>query len=206
MFDEKPKRKVNVFQAELLDGEELLWSGQSDKNRLFTGQDLFLIPFSLLWCAITVPLLLGGLASGNIIFVLMPHGWIGLYMLFGRFIVKYQQKKHTYYAVTNHRILIVSGLFSRRLQTFSLRNLPSLEKRMGRDGVGTIIFAELQSKSWWNRSRTSYSNTGMEIFGQGPAGFYDIHDVDDVYRIIAQLAHQTQNEWVEKPKPSFLPH
>lgn len=204
--EDKPKRKGNIFQGELLDGEEILWMGQGDKWRLFNRQDLFLIPFSLFWCSIAIPMLISGFVTGNIIFILLPHGWIGLYMLFGRFIVKYLNKEKTYYAVTNYRILIVSGLFNRRLQTFSLNNLPTLEKRIGWGGVGTLIFAETPSKSWWNRSRTSYSNTGMEIFGQGEAGFYDIHEVDEVYRLIAQMAHQTSYAPVEKSKPSYLPH
>ena len=44
MFVDKPKRKDNVFQGELLEGEEILWMGQSDKWRIFTKRDCFLIP------------------------------------------------------------------------------------------------------------------------------------------------------------------
>lgn len=205
MFAEKPKRKENVFQDELLEREEILWMGQGDKWRLFNGQDLFLIPFSLFWCSIAIPMLISGFVTGNIIFILMPHGWIGLYMLFGRFIVKYLRKENTYYAVTNERVLILSHLFGRRLQAFSVHHLPTLEKRIGMGGVGTITFAELPPKSWWKRNQSHYSNTGLEMFGQVLPGFYDIHEVDEVYRMIAQMAHQTSYAPVEKAKPSYLP-
>jgi len=205
MFADKPKRKENVFQDELLDGEEILWMGQGDRRRLFTSYDLFLIPFSLFWCAITVPMLLIGLTGGNIIGVLMPHGWIGLYMLFGRFIVKYLNKRKTYYAITSDRILIVSGLVTRHFQAFSLGHLPTLEKYVGWGGVGTITFGEPPPKTWWRRNQINYSNTGMEMFGQMLPGFYDIHDADEVYRMIARMAHQTSNFQVEKSKPAYLP-
>jgi hypothetical protein len=206
MFAEKPKRKENVFQGELLDGEEILWMGQGDKWRIFTSQDWFTIPFSLFWCAIIMPIFLSGIRSGNMIVFLIPHVWVGFYLLFGRFILKFLRKMRAYYAVTNQRILILGSLFGHSLQAFSLSHVPTLEKYVGWGGVGTIMFAATPPKSWWNRRRTPiHSSATMESFGQVLPGFYDIHEVDEVYRMIAQMAHQTSYQWAEKSKPAYLP-
>jgi hypothetical protein len=207
MFADKPKRKENVFQDELLDGEEILWMGKSDKWRIFTSQDWFTIPFSLFWGAIFMTILVMGLNSGKWIVLLIPHVWVGFYLLFGRFILKILRKTHTYYAVTNQRILVMSNLFGRSLQAFSLFHVPTLEKHIGRGGVGTILFEPTPPKSWWSRNQpVPRSSAAMESFNQVPPGFYDIHDVDDVYRLIAQRAHQTIYVPVEKAKPAYLPH
>ena len=207
MLFDKPKRKNNVFYGELMDGEEILWMGQPDKWRIFTSQDWFTIPMSLLWCAFISPFVLTGIDSGNLFVFLIPHVWAGVYLLFGRYIIKFLRKTHTYYAVTSHRILIVSGLFTHTLEAFSLRQAPISAKYVGWGGVGTIIFESPEPKStWWNRRRTyGHSSAAMENIGHVAPGFYDIHEVDEVYRLIAQMAHHTPYQWVEKSKPAYLP-
>lgn len=206
MLFEKPKRKDNPFQGELLDGEEILWMGQPDKWRFFTSYDWFTIPMSILWCAFIFPFVLTGIASGKLFVILIPHVWVGVYLLFGRYILKFLRKTHTYYAVTNQRILILSRLFRRGFQAYSLFQSPVLEKHVGWGGVGTILFEAELSKSWWNsKQRQPRSSAAMEYIGHFTPGFYDIHDVDEVYRLIAQMAHQTPYQWVEKSKPAYLP-
>ena len=44
----------NEFTNRLLDREEFIWSGRPATGLLFTGQDIFLIPFSLLWGGIVL--------------------------------------------------------------------------------------------------------------------------------------------------------
>ncbi len=199
--DEKPKRKENVFQSELLDGEEILWMGQGDKWKLFVGADLFMIPFSLFWCGFVAMFWMNGFPN---LFIL-PHTLIGLYMLFGRFFVKFWRKQHTYYAVTNHRLMILSQSFGQHLLTYDVSKLPSLRKSIGMNGVGSIIFGVEPEYRWWQRKQYNMSNTGSEMFGYSLPGFYYIHDADEVYRMIAQMAHQTSYAFVEKAKPSYLP-
>lgn len=206
MWAEKQKHSSSAILNELLPTEEILWMDRPVIWKLFTTYDLFLIPFSLFWCAITLPLLFSGLLHGNLIGILLPHGWIGLYMLFGRFIFKVIRKQHTFYAVTNQRVLILSTLFGRRLQAFSLGRLPASEKVVGRRGIGTITFLEPPRKSWWgHRNNVSYANTGMDLFGGAVPGMYDIRDVDEVYRLIAEMSHETSYSYPEKSKPVFLP-
>jgi hypothetical protein len=202
----KPKRKSKLVEYELLPNEDVLWQGHPVVWKLFNAHDLYLIPFSLFWCAITVPMFITGLRSGNLIFIILPHAWIGLYILFGRFIYKIIRKQHTLYIVTNRRVLLIHHLLGKRVQAFNLDHLPGLEKAVGLAGIGNITFGDTVHKTWWNRGQTNYSNTGMDIFGHTIPGFYDIHDVEQVFQLIVELTYHPIWEQVEKNKPAFLPH
>ncbi|MFN8374571.1 MAG: hypothetical protein U0694_17045 [Anaerolineae bacterium] len=102
------KRKFydeNPFAEDLLPNEQMLWIGQPDTRRIFSVYDLYLVPFSLIWCAIIVPMVLTMLARGEFIAMLCPHFWVGLYFLIGRFIYDFWRKQHTFYGVTDRRLL-----------------------------------------------------------------------------------------------------
>ena len=43
------QESISRIQPELLSGESILWAGQPDASVAFHKEDLFLIPFSLLW-------------------------------------------------------------------------------------------------------------------------------------------------------------
>ncbi len=86
----------DVIESELSSSEKLLWSGQPRQGVVFRSNDIFMIPFSLMWggFAIFWELMVltmipkdGGIIS--IIFPLwgIPFVIIGLYIMFGRFIV-----------------------------------------------------------------------------------------------------------------------
>ena len=173
--------------------------------KLFTVQDIWLIPFSLMWCAFTVPFLISSLGSGDPFFILFPHGWVGLYMLFGRFIFKIVRKQHTRYAITNIRVLLINNLLGKRVQAFNLGHLPALSKVVGLGGVGNITFGDNVHKTWWNRGRVNYSNTGLDFFGGTVPGFYDIHDVEEIYHLLQELTYQPDWDTIEKQKPAYLP-
>jgi hypothetical protein len=201
----KPKRKSKLITYELLPGEEVLWQGRPLLWRLFTTYDLWLIPVSLVWCSFTVPFLITSLRSGDLFFIIFPHAWVGLYMLFGRFVYKLVRKQHTHYVITDRRVLIINNLLGKRVKTYNLDHLPNLSKTVGFGGVGSITFADMPNKSWWNRGQVNYSNTGLDFFGGTVPGFYDIPDVEEVYQLIVELTYDTAWNGVEKNKPAFLP-
>jgi len=144
--------------AELDSSERLLWSGQPRAGVLFRGVDFFLIPFSILWCGFAIFWEFMVINSdAPLLFRLwgIPFVIVGLHFVFGRFLVEAQQRKKTFYGLTNERIIIISGLFNRKVKSLSLRNLSevSLSEKADKSGsitlgAGNPLFAMFGGMSW----------------------------------------------------------
>jgi len=144
---------------------------------------MFTIPFSLMW---------GGFAffwEGSILqsdaplfFALwgIPFVLMGMYLIFGRFFVEAKQRACTWYGVTNERIIIVSGLFGRKVKSLNLRTLTDLSFEEARNGEGSISFG--CGSPFGNMFGGFTGWPGMEAF-LGPR-FEMIPNVKMVYEII----------------------
>jgi hypothetical protein len=115
----------------------------------------------------------------------------GLYFIFGRFLFKILKKKHTYYAVTNKRVLVLTTLVTRSLRAAFIDRIPAINKT-ARFGRGTITFGN--RRSWTFK----YENTGMEFlswgYGDDVPTFHDIKDVDTVYALVNELREKKESE------------
>lgn len=104
----------------------------------------FAIPFSLLWGGFVIFWEWGVTHAANASLFMeiwgIPFVLVGLHLIFGRFFVDAAQRRRTFYAVTNERILIVSGLWSRATKSLSLRTLEQVDLTAGSSGTGTIAF------------------------------------------------------------------
>lgn len=130
------------LRPELAPGERLLWSGQPAQGIRLRVADALLIPFSLLWGGFAIyweVSVLSMEAPGFFALWGIPFVLVGLYIIFGRFLTDAAVRKRTYYGLTNRRILIVSGLFSRTVRSLELRTLPEINLRDG-GATGTITF------------------------------------------------------------------
>jgi hypothetical protein len=137
------------LSSELASGEKLLWSGRPRQGIFLRGADAFMIPVSLLWCgfaifweamALTATRSKGTPEPVAYIFPLwgVPFVLIGLYFVFGRFFADAAQRKRTVYGITNQRVIIRSGFFSRTTKSLNLRTLSDVTLSEKRDGSGTI--------------------------------------------------------------------
>src|SRR5215467_4477328 len=130
-------------RRELGPGERLLWSGMPRQGVVFHAADLFLIPFFLVWAGFPTVAALGFIGGGGprgFDLFFLPFILIGAYMLVGRFIVDARQRAHTFYGVTNQRILIVVAWWRRRTTSLKLGFLPDVTLTEGRSGRGVIQF------------------------------------------------------------------
>jgi len=138
-----------VISQELDSGEDLLWAGRPQQGIVFRSADIFMVPFSLFWggfaifweiMALRIPREKSG--PVGIVFPLfgLPFVIVGLYLIFGRFLVDARQRKKTYYGLTNQRVIIVSGLFARRVKSLTLRTLTDVSLSERADMRGTITF------------------------------------------------------------------
>jgi len=192
-----------VIHGYLNSGEKLLWSGQPLKGFRLQAKDAFLIPFSIFWCSFAVfweLMALGilfrkssfggspSLVSGIFPLFGLPFVVIGLYLLFGRFIVDALRRKKTYYGVTEKRILIIVGSGSQKVKSFDLKSLTNVSMIKKRDGSGTITFSAPQAilaySTNTSRPRPNWNTTAI---------FELLPNVTDVYQIILK-AQNSNNE------------
>ena len=187
---------ADAFAGRLLSGERILWSGQPSTGLLFTPRDIFLVPFSLLWCGFAIfwESQVAGIgsqfptsASGAPDFFLLFGGafvLVGLYFVFGRFAVDAWLRRATRYAVTDRRILIArSGLLA-NFTSMALDRLPNVQIREGSSGRGTIQFGA-QASMFNNRSFGMWS-PALDPTPQ----FLAIEDAKKVFDIIQRQANQ----------------
>jgi hypothetical protein len=167
---------------ELRSGEQALWIGQPSQGLVLRGSDAFLIPFSLLWCGFAIFWEVSVLAGGGPWFFSLfgvPFVLAGLYFVVGRFWVDAAQRRHTFYAVTSDRIVIVSGLFAPRVQSLSIDRLSDVSLNERSDGTGTITFGPVPPWYWW------YGGSSWPGFGvQAVPSFELISDARRIYEVI----------------------
>jgi hypothetical protein len=140
-------RFVDVLEP----GETLQWTGQPRKGIIFRHSDAMAIPFSVLWCGFACfweasALGLTGFKSGHgapLLFKLwgIPFVVTGIYVVVGRFIDDAWRRSHTYYAVTNFRVLIVERRLNLKVTSLALENLPFIERTMSGNDEGSLSFA-----------------------------------------------------------------
>jgi hypothetical protein len=107
---------------------------------------------------------------------------LGVYFLFGRFFWKNYKKRRTFYFITNKRVIVLANLLSKHIQASFIDSLPSINKSVRPDGIGTIHFGS------YNAALSCYGNTGMDFFGSFYAHdipiFYDISNVNQVCELV----------------------
>ena len=170
------------LERELGAGETLLWSGQPKQGLLLRPSDAVFIPFSLLWGGFALFWESGVLSGGAPFFFVLwgiPFVLVGVYIVVGRFFVDAYIRSKTSYGVTNERVLIIAGLFSRTVKTLPLQTLGELSLEQRADGSGTITFgASIPFASWYR----GFAWPGMDQ--RLPPSFEQIPEAKQVYDLI----------------------
>jgi hypothetical protein len=146
------------IRNELLTHERLLWTGQPRQGIVLRGYDAFLIPFSILWGGFAIFWMVMAATMGAPIFFVLfgtPFVLVGLYMIFGRFWVEARMRAHTFYGLTEDRVIIVSGIYRRQAKSLNLDTIADVTLTEYANGRGLItfgptlpMFAALQGMSW----------------------------------------------------------
>ena len=134
---------IENLQSELREhlskDETLLWTGKPRIGIVFRVADIFMIPFSILWCGFAIFWVIGASQAGGIFALFgIPFVVVGLIFVFGRFIIDSKQRNCTTYGLTNNRVLIKSGVFSKNVKSLNIKTLSDVELTEKGDGTGTI--------------------------------------------------------------------
>lgn len=132
-----------VIQSELEPGERLIWAAQPVQGIKFRTIDFFGVPFSILWAGFAFyweySVIKGGAPFMFVLFG-VPFVLIGVYVTVGRFFLDAWLRSKTYYGLTNDRVVIVSGLWARKVNSLSLRTLTDVSLVESATAVGSISF------------------------------------------------------------------
>ena len=176
MTTEQAEREITT---QLESGERLVWSGMPPQGLLLRGSDVFLIPFSLLWCGFAIVWETGVLMSKAPLFFALwgvPFVLIGVYFVAGRFVVDARQRSRTAYGVTDRRVIITSGLLSRNVKSLMLKTLTDVTLSERTDGTGTITFGPTHPMARWYGG-AAWAGSGMYM----STSFESIPHARDVY-------------------------
>lgn len=177
---------ADVFRDELNPGERIYWSGQPQQGLLLRPGDIFLIPFSLMWGGFAIFWESMAVAGGApFLFALwgVPFVLIGLYMIAGRFIYDIFQRQITYYALTDERVIIISGLYNRNVKSIQLKNLSEVNLLMKSDGRGTITFGATPPMAWLSSGSGWPTSSRYPL----PPSFERVEDARSIYQLLKRL-------------------
>ncbi len=191
-----------VLQRELESDERVLWGGRPDRGRWFMPVDWLLVPFSLFWCGFVVlwealALTAVGAKGVGIVgyaFPLfgLPFVIIGLYLVFGRFLVRRWIRNRTFYALTDKRAICVAPSLpgSGSVTSVWLAGFPAVETRLVSDGRGTVSIGSFPVAQRWLAAGAGWP--GARILTGNAVVFSGIGDAANVSvllrRRLAELA------------------
>lgn len=189
MFTE-PLNAPYWLSPHMLNGEELLWTGQPDPRNILNTRDIIMIPFAL---AVGIPITLI-LPSSPYFYAAAAAAWVlAIAAVTGRFYFRYRGKKRTRYALTSRRALVVS--ISEDDESLLVKNLPfesivAVTHSQKNDELGTVAF-ELVMPEKIKISKDKY-NLGLNspVFNSEAPAFYDIHDSEELYKTIYQIRYR----------------
>ena len=144
-----------------------------------------MVPFGLFWGGFAIFWEYSAITSNKtplfFVFWGIPFVLIGIYLIVGRFFIDSQLRSHTYYGVTDQRVLVLSGVWAREVMSVSLQNLYGITLRERSDGSGDILFGSMYPMSEMER-HTAWSAAAKK---RVPT-FEFICDVRKVYDLIQQ--------------------
>ena len=119
--------------------------------------------------------------------IFLPFSLVGLYMLVGRFVIDAKVRSRTFYGLTDRRIIIISGLMSRKVRTMNLRTLSDISLSEKSDRTGTINFGPSNPMASWANSMPWPGMSGYRT----PA-FDMIQDARGIYEQLMEAQSQAQ--------------
>lgn len=139
------------LQKELTNKETLLWIGKPKQGFILRQSDIVFIPFAI-FCFLFLAYFIYKLLEGDMLFIILfSPSIIFLFILLGaRFIMDGKRRAKTLYGLTENRVIIISGIFSKRVKSININKLEALELYEKDDKSGTVFLDPNDSATAWN--------------------------------------------------------
>ncbi|MEK6888640.1 MAG: PH domain-containing protein [Nanoarchaeota archaeon] len=181
--------------------EKVLWEGKPKFWPFFLSGFAGVI-FGLIFLVVGGIFVFAGVASGNYWFILLPHFWIGVAFVFGIPIYKALVWKHTYYAVTNKRVLVQKGLIGRDFEMIDFDQITNAEVRVG---LLDILFGR-HSGSILLSTAGTFTYVRMRQV-QKPYTLSHVENPYEVFKFFKKVSHavKTDIQYPNKYRPKTNP-
>lgn len=190
--------------------EKIFWEGAPSFWPFIFGGSIVTTCFGLVWMAFLIPFV--GMAIMDIIFgthifgfaiFLMPHFWIGLVLVFGIPIYQYLVFKHTYYAITDKRVILQRGWIGRDFEIVDFDQITNVEVNVG---IFDKIFSKADTGSILlsTAGSISYSQRGAV---QRPSTMRNVLNPYEVFKFIKKVSYdvKTDIQYPNELRPSVNP-
>lgn len=150
----------------ILDQEEkVLWEGTPSFWPFLLGGSIFTFIFGLFWMVFLIPFIFTAfrdIVSGSHIYgfgiFLLPHFWVGLFLVIGIPVYLILVYKHTYYAITEKRVVFQKGWIGRDFESIDFDQISNIEVNVGvfdkifeKGNTGSILVSTAGSFTQTNR-------------------------------------------------------
>lgn len=177
--------------------EKIFWEGTPSFWPFVFSGSIVTTCFGVFWLIFLLPFI--GIALFDILFgshifgfgiFLLPHFWIGIILVFGIPAYQVLVYKHTYYAITNKRVILQKGWIGRDFEIIDFDQITNTEVNVG-------IFDKL-----FNQGKTGsilISTAGSLTYArQGTAPRpYTLRNIDspyDVFKFLGKTAYNIKTD------------
>ncbi len=163
------RQEATDLDANIGPGEHVLWRGKPERKPfVLRTWPLSIFGAALLLSAIIYEVVILTTEAPDILaYWGIPFTLAALYMIVGHFLVTTLEWRNTEYLITDSRLLISHGIFSRMLTIYSLLSLPHTTLEMRRPDVGNIMFKPPEGQGYgpWPGYQTMWPYTPGYLVG-----------------------------------------
>lgn len=190
--------------------EKVFWEGTPNFWPFIFGSSIATTIFGIFWMILLIPFI--GFAIYDILFgshifgfgiLILPHFWVGVGLVFGIPIYQILVFKHTYYAITDKRVILQKGWIGRDFEIIDFDQITNAEvnvgvfdKLFGSGNTGSILISTAGSFTYTRRGAV-----------QKPYTLRNVVNPYEVFKFFKKVIHdvKTDIQYPNKLRPGENP-
>jgi hypothetical protein len=191
-------RDARELAALIEPGERILWSGRPDTTRMLAANDVIALPVTLASFGVVILVELSAPSSAWTRWFGVIACLVGVYVLFGRFVLRPRLARRTVYAITDRRALSVSPWLGGRnhIGDIALASQPSVVERAPIGERGTVVVGG------WRTAASDFATAGdpalfplSTLYLRTGVAFWNIPNAHEVADLIRRAIASADGNW-----------